>query len=288
MSTPLDKLPPREMARLEQMFRQAMYGYWGGQRERLLAMMRQEFGAETVRAMQDQMLAGAPGVEVAVAYDWDAEDALLAETLAPIVAGGLVMGMLSGLDALQQYGGGGGGQGGALALLAGDESVRLRTAVNWDLVNQEVVDYARTYTGTLAKGLNETTKRQLGEAIADWAATDEGLPGLTARLEKFIPTTLPDGKVIADRAELIASTEATRVFAEGNVAAWESQGVERHRWNTANDELVCPVCGALDGQVRRLDEPFDADGLQIMRPAAHPRCRCWTTPVVGDEGDDGT
>lgn len=279
MSTPLGKLPPRDRDRLERLFREAMYEYWSGQSDRLMAMLRREFGDETVRAMHEQVLAGAAGVDMTVDYDWDAEDATLVETLAPVVAAGVVMGLMAG------FGVKGGQAAPTVADLAANETVRLRTAVDWDLVNEQVVDYARTYTGTLAKGLNETTKQRLGEAIADWAETDEGLPGLTARLEKFIPTELPSGKVIADRAELVASTEATRVFAEGNVAAWEVQGIDKRRWNTAHDEIVCFICGALDGQVRALDESFDADGVPIDGPAAHPRCRCWLTPVVA-EGDE--
>jgi SPP1 gp7 family putative phage head morphogenesis protein len=38
-------------------------------------------------------------------------------------------------------------------------------------------------------------------------------------------------------------------------------------WETANDERVCPVCGALHG--KRED---DWNGLRS--PPAHPRCRC--------------
>jgi hypothetical protein len=48
-------------------------------------------------------------------------------------------------------------------------------------------------------------------------------------------------------------------------------------WNTANDDLVCAICGPLNQQERPLDEPFDGG---IERPAAHPRCRCWLTSEV--------
>ena len=81
-----------------------------------------------------------------------------------------------------------------------------------------------------------------------------------------------------ERARQLAVTEVTRAFAEGNMAAWRAAGViEKRRWNTNNDELVCPVCGPLAGQVRGLDDEF-GDGIPL--PPAHPRCRCWITPVV--------
>ena len=75
------------------------------------------------------------------------------------------------------------------------------------------------------------------------------------------------------RAELIASTEVTRAYAEGNVAGWRASGMADREpeqkppyhpgcrcwlvlqmnadgswdyvWRTATDEIVCPECGDL-------------------------------------------
>jgi SPP1 gp7 family putative phage head morphogenesis protein len=82
------------------------------------------------------------------------------------------------------------------------------------------------------------------------------------------------------RARLIATTEVTRAFAQGKNIAWRRTGVvERRRWHTGNDELVCEVCQRLDGREVGLDEPFDDVG-RIMYPPAHPRCRCTVQPVI--------
>jgi rubredoxin len=71
---------------------------------------------------------------------------------------------------------------------------------------------------------------------------------------------------------MIAVTETTRVFAEGNKLAWDSTGVvSGSKWQTANDDLVCPICGPLNEQVTD-DEP-----------PAHVNCRCWKRPVVDEE-----
>jgi SPP1 gp7 family putative phage head morphogenesis protein len=85
-----------------------------------------------------------------------------------------------------------------------------------------------------------------------------------------------------EQASIIAATEVTRAYAEGNLAAWRESGVtEGKEWITSVAELVCPQCGPLHGQVVPLDGQFEGgfDG-----PPAHPRCRCDIAPVV--IGDD--
>jgi hypothetical protein len=86
---------------------------------------------------------------------------------------------------------------------------------------------------------------------------------------------------------MIAVTEVTRSYAEGNQIAWKESGVvEGKEWNTANDEIVarCPICWPLHGVVIPIGEEFDGgfDG-----PPAHPRCRCWITPVVIGDPEEG-
>jgi len=43
----------------------------------------------------------------------------------------------------------------------------------------------------------------------------------------------------------------------------------RRVWNTANDELVCPICGPLNEQPEDVWSGDFPDG-----PPAHPNCRC--------------
>ena len=104
-----------------------------------------------------------------------------------------------------------------------------------------------------------------------------------------------------DRAELIASTEATKAYAEGNLLAWRSvPGVTGKEWRAANDEKVCPVCGYLGGQqlVEKQVKPTEIEDLKpvsvalnadfvlpfgggtIHAPPAHPRCLLPDTEVV--------
>ena len=72
---------------------------------------------------------------------------------------------------------------------------------------------------------------------------------------------------------MIAVTEITRAAAEGVKLTQEtlrSSGLSFERiWRTANDELVCPVCGPLNGKPER-----EWGGVE---PPAHPNCRCSAT-----------
>lgn len=76
------------------------------------------------------------------------------------------------------------------------------------------------------------------------------------------------------RARNIAETEATRAYAQAALRAYAaSQVVTGFVFKTANDEIVCDVCGPLAGK------RFDLDDTEHV-PPLHPRCRCWASPEV--------
>lgn len=141
----------------------------------------------------------------------------------------------------------------------------------WELANNAAAAWAITFGQTLAGMMLMTTTERIQNEIANYILNSETMGQLIQRIRL--------GNVYSEeRARQLAVTEVTRAFAEGNMAAWRAAGViEKRRWNTNNDELVCPVCGPLAGQVRGLDDEF-GDGIPL--PPAHPRCRCWITPVV--------
>jgi SPP1 gp7 family putative phage head morphogenesis protein len=144
----------------------------------------------------------------------------------------------------------------------------MRVLVDFDHINTDALDFARRYRYDLIKGITETTRRQTQKAVSDWISSGAPLDALEAVLQKTF------GSV---RANMIAVTEVTRVFAEGNAAAWSSAGlVDKVRWNTAKDDLVCPICQP------RAGEEYDLNDV-THRPPAHIRCRCWLQPVVSEE-----
>ena len=144
----------------------------------------------------------------------------------------------------------------------------------WELANNAAAQWAMSYGYELARGLVQTTRDALQAEVAEYVRNSETIGQLTGRIRAASGFS-------AERARMIAVTEVTRAFAEGNMVSWRASGViQKRRWNTNNDELVCPVCGPLAGKVVALDAPFDGG---IGNPPAHPRCRCWITPVVVDD-----
>ena len=141
---------------------------------------------------------------------------------------------------------------------------------DWTLANTVARDWAAMYTPILSGQINESTRRMVSQTISRWIENSETFDDLVADLAPVFGQS---------RAELIASTEVTRAFAEGNLIAYRESGVvQKWEWRTAADELVCPICGPLAGKQRQMGiEEFD---LGIMQPPAHPRCRCWVVPVI--------
>lgn len=158
------------------------------------------------------------------------------------------------------------------ALVLGVKRHETMLDFDWQLVNTAALEWAQRYVGELIRGINAVTRRRIQAEVAQFVETGESVLALARRLVGIGPFS-------DDRARMIAVTEVTRAYAEGNMTAWRETGViERRRWNTANDELVCPICGPRHNMVVGLDEDFD--GLE--GPPAHPRCRCWLTPVIVD------
>jgi SPP1 gp7 family putative phage head morphogenesis protein len=170
-----------------------------------------------------------------------------------------------------------GARAGASALPAGFELL-----IDWDMFNTSAVDWLRRYEANWLRGINATTRSQVTKIIEGWIRRGDPLPVLTEQLTPIYGS---------ERAAMIAATETTRVYAEGNLAAWRATGiVTEKRWITASDDRVCPVCGPLHNKVVSIDLGWSRDGQGqiiaspegLLAPPAHVRCRCWLLPVISD------
>jgi len=144
--------------------------------------------------------------------------------------------------------------------------------INWALVNNEVLNWARNWAAEEVTKITTTTRKMVQDKVTEWIGSGEPLKSLENEL---LPTF---GKV---RAKRIAVTEVTNAYAGGNLETWKASGlVEKKRWNTAGTD-VCPICLDLDQQIVPLDAMFrDSTGMEYDRPPAHVNCKCNITPVV--------
>lgn len=199
-----------------------------------------------------------------------------------------------------------GGESGFERLPAG-----VKLLMNWDVFNRDAVNFLREYRLTWVNDIADTTRDQAVDVIADWIENGEPKDILDKRLGNILGTT---------RAKNIATTEVTRVYAKGNQLAWKATRiVTAQKWQTAQDERVCPLCGPLHNQTVSIDSVFtqsasdiansgqmrdlvgaDAEarqkrasslirhsGAYIGNPPRHPGCRCWLLPVVSEEAVRG-
>lgn len=154
----------------------------------------------------------------------------------------------------------------------------LPTGVDWNLVNQEAVDWARNYSyEELLPGITNVEREAVQKHVA--AFFEEGLTigQLMSRLEEVLDPEM---------AELIASTETTRAAVESELA--QAQELSKTGvimipvWQTCNDSLVCDICKSFHDKRADIYELgkrpkwiYKKTGKEYSPPPCHEGCRCW-------------
>lgn len=141
--------------------------------------------------------------------------------------------------------------------------------LDWDLINDYARAWSVVHTAEVVAKVSTTSMETFVKLFPGWVESG-------AHLDELIKQLTP---IYKSRARIIAATETTRAYAQGNLITWGAAGViNKVRWYTANDERVCPICGELNGKETALGENFP--GYNFNSPPAHPNCRCWIQPVV--------
>lgn len=151
-----------------------------------------------------------------------------------------------------------------------EDSVNL--AIDYTMTDDRVAAWAREYAGELITKVDDTTKQSVRNAVARFAGT----PGMTIG---DVVNEIFDGNIFSEkRADMIATTEITRAYAQGQKEAGREMKEQFpdlkiiKTWFTNNDDRVCDICGPLEGKTSELDEEFEPG---ISEPPAHVNCRCW-------------
>lgn len=144
--------------------------------------------------------------------------------------------------------------------------------VSFDLLSQEALAFIQGYLPSLIRRVNQTTLDAVRREIEAWLSGGGDVAALRERLE----TIFADRR----RAELIAQTEMTRLYAEGSLSRFTAAGVQAVRFRTVRDEFVCPVCEPLNEQTTPITRGFEDGQGRVRMPPMHPGCRCRVVPVV--------
>ncbi len=156
---------------------------------------------------------------------------------------------------------------------AAEFNASLGIAVDFELVNQAVLDFTQTYSTEWWRELETATRDNLRKSITKWQEGGLGRRGLPSLIDDIEPMF---GRV---RAERIASTEVTRLFDEGNRIAANSAGILEQEWQTVRDAKVEDICRPLNGNRYPTNEG--------PRPVVdtHIGCRCARIPVSNSTGN---
>lgn len=157
-----------------------------------------------------------------------------------------------------------GGQPLELLLDGGQQAERLGLTFDFNLVNQDALRETRQFTNRWWQELSVQTREGMRTAIATHIESGAPLRVLNKNLEPLF------GKA---RANVIARTEVTRMYAEGNRIAYGQAGIRTVEWRTVRDANVDPICDDLHGTRMPL-------GQEQIVPPAHPRCLPGNTRIA--------
>lgn len=124
--------------------------------------------------------------------------------------------------------------------------------------------------------LNTNTADRVVQQVNLGLAQGETVDQMVQRVRGTKALAYSDGVLDISRreAESIVRTAATHVTARAREATFQENSdiVKGVMWDATLDDITCPICGRLDGQV------FESG--KGPRPPAHPNCRCSPTPVL--------
>ena len=130
---------------------------------------------------------------------------------------------------------------------------------------QRMLDDAGVTINSISASRMDSFANKLAEALQGGWSED--------RLARELASVISD----SNWATVVAGTELTRAVSYSTLLTYQSQGVTKSIWLTAQDQRVCPICRDNNGESRSVGQDFPSGDSQ---PPAHPRCRCALGPDI--------
>ena len=159
---------------------------------------------------------------------------------------------------------------GATTASALQRAQALGVELSIDAINRRATQWAQSYTYDMVRGINDTTRRAISDAVSAYTQT----PGMTVDdVAALLEPTFGQR-----RAQAIATTEITRAYSQAATITQQEVAamgvVTLRQWVTWRDDRVCPICGPLHNTFEDVWQLEFPDG-----PPAHVNCRCWLALV---------
>ncbi len=188
---------------------------------------------------------------------------ILYTDLSPSLVAGVAAGVAQIQAAGQAAGGTAGGSTGPDLAISFTMGTTAQSKVVDDYLLKNALDHA--------KGINDTTKGQLKDALREGIGQGEGIPELRKRVKNVF------SEASTNRANTIARTETAQAFEAANQAAMKESGVvSRQAWLTANDSRVRMSHSLLEGVTVPLGETWPGG----ITPGSEINCRCSSIAVI--------
>jgi len=158
---------------------------------------------------------------------------------------------------------------------------------NYDRESRAAQSTVRRIVGK-AKGIRQTTKRRLRDAIEEGLDENETVGDIARRVRNEAED------MSQSRARTIAQTTVTGAFEYQQLEAFRAAGFEGKRWITQRDGRVRTTHVEAGGQERPLDVHFEVGGSMLMVPSDPMvsdasevvNCRCTMFPVNSLSDDE--
>ena len=146
------------------------------------------------------------------------------------------------------------------------------------------IAYARDHCAKLVTRMNDETRQQIADIVADAIKNKRGVGGLATDIKRELgwmgrgkPSAIK-GLTQQARAEMIARTETANALEQSFLDRSKAYGVTGKEWVVSNP---CEICAQNAGIVLPIDGIFPSGH---DRPPVHPRCACSLAPVMLPEG----
>jgi len=179
---------------------------------------------------------------------------------------------------------------------ANDMGKGLGSELDFDFVDAKANDWLLNKVSKISQNVNNYTMESISDEIKDaiQEAVDQGYTEgeSVAQIEDRIDEIYDFA--VEGRSKRIAVTESSSASNYGNLEGMKMANVEKKEWLSTHDSHTRETHLGLDGQVRKVDEPFDSpSGETLMFPSdpeAEPsetvNCRCTILGVFEDDDED--